>query len=202
MLSLADKVRRVRLARGLSQQEVADRSRMGRSSITQIEQGLRKKLRPDSFKALAAALSVEPVYFQTDDPREYLRIRLANLGTDESIQLTRMDPAQRWSWILAELETMWGDEWKQDAVAERLLISAKSFAAMMAGHVELSAAVNRSLSDMTGVPFTFIAGATLASTDQLMEKYRRALELAQDAGISPERLELAVRLMSATETRA
>lgn len=195
VLSLAEKVRRVRLARGLSQDDLAKLANLGRSSITQIEQGLRKELRPDTFKSLVAALKVEPVYFQTDDPREYLRARIANMDSAEAMTVSALRPHQRWEWILADLDLMWGDDWTLSKVGERLGISEGTLRNMLAGEIDMPASVDQALMKATGVPFTFIAGGRSVSTDELLSRYRAAFEVAQRGGISPEQLEMAVRLM-------
>lgn len=56
--TLADRLRRLRLAAGMSQAQLAERSGLSLRAVTDLEQGLRTDPRASTVQALARALGV------------------------------------------------------------------------------------------------------------------------------------------------
>ena len=53
-------LRRERLARGLTQEELAERARLSARAVSDLERGVKRAPRPDTLRRLAAALRAGP----------------------------------------------------------------------------------------------------------------------------------------------
>ncbi|MFZ5827714.1 MAG: helix-turn-helix domain-containing protein [Bacillota bacterium] len=186
MLSLAEKVVRLRERKGWSQEQLAAAASIGASTIAHIERGSRTACRPATLRALAGALEVPVEYFTTDSPSHYLRVRLATLPAAEAAALGELPLHQRLRLVLADLEEKWGEAMSVTALARRLGLPANALEDALDGRVRSHAAgpaLLFALAAEIGLP-----GAFLLPSPGLVERYAEALALAQARGLTPEAL--------------
>lgn len=186
MRTLAEKVSRLRVRKGWSQERLASAAAIGASTIAHIELGTRTACQPGTLRALAGALAVPVDYLTSDDPALYLRIRLATLPDDEAAALGQMDLYERLRWALRDLEEKWGEEMALPALASRLGTDAAALEELLAGSARGGAAnpaLVARLAGEIGLPATF-----LLPSPALFGAYAEALALAAARGLSPEGL--------------
>lgn len=182
MLSLAEKVVRLRERKGWSQEQLAGAAGIGASTIAHIELGSRSACRPATLRALAGALEVPVEYFTTDSPAHYLRVRLATLPAAEAAALGERPLHERLRLLLADLEEKWGEAMSVATLAERLRLPAGELGAALDGKAPGPAPLF-ALAAEIGLP-----GAFLLPSPGLVERYAEALSLAHARGLSPEAL--------------
>lgn len=90
-LMLKDRVRQLRLAKGMTQQELAAKARITQPALSDIETGETKSLAGETLIYLARALDESPEYIQTG------RRSSAKLTADDALMaiLVRLTPANR-----------------------------------------------------------------------------------------------------------
>lgn len=195
-VSPGEKVKRLRAAKGWTQEELKRRSGLGGSTIAHIELGNREQLRPDTIKKLSAVFDVPKEYFLTDDPQEYARVRLATLPASLSAQLTT--PGKRASWLLKELEEKWGIQFNYTEVADQLGVAPRFLLSGFDGTVEFEGYMLNGVARITGIPpVWFMTGEADVRPRRLSEQYEEVLLLAQEAGIDPEILKQQVNILRA-----
>lgn len=186
MLSLAEKVVRLRERKGWSQQQLAGAAAIGASTIAHIELGSRTACRPATLRALAGALGVPVEYFTTDRPAHYLRVRLATLPPAEVATLSDLPLHQRLGLLLADLEEKWGEAVSLTALAGRLGLPIEELKALLDGKARndgAGPALLFALAAEIGLPDAF-----LLPSPSLLERYAEALVLAAARGLTPDAL--------------
>lgn len=187
-MTLAEKVRRLRVARGWTQAELARYSGLGASTLAHIERGSRLRVQPQTMRALAAAFGVPDSYFLSDDPREYVRVRLATLEAAEKARLQGLPGRERLAWLLTDLEVAWGEAFSPAALAQRMELAADALSNALAGRFPISAYMLEKVSLFTGAPVSFFTSSGLTDDGDDLRRYREAIELAERMGLAPEAL--------------
>lgn len=67
--SIGDRIKRLRLIKGMTQQEIADIAGVSRAAVTQWESGVAKGLRPENLLPVAKVLGVSVEYLVTGDDK-------------------------------------------------------------------------------------------------------------------------------------
>lgn len=186
MLSLAEKVVRLRERRGWSQEQLAGAASIGASTIAHIELGSRTACRPATLRALAGALGVPVEYFATDSPAHYLRVRLATLPPAEIATLNDLPLPERLRLVLADLEEKWGEAVSLRVLAGRLGLPVEELEALLTGKARANGdgpALLFALAAEIGLPERF-----LLPSPSLLERYAEALALAAARGLTPDAL--------------
>lgn len=196
LLTLAERVKRMRAMHDMSQRDLAAAAGLGPSTVAQIEQGIRVELRPSTIDKLATALAVHRAYFTTDDPKDFMRILFTRMSLGDMQLWQEMRPNQRWEWVINEMWFHWGDEWTAQSVAEKLGISSESFEKMLSGEWEIPPVMHEELAAITGVPVASVLASDEEIVDQVLLSYKKAVTAAVKAGLSPERLEQAIAFLS------
>ncbi len=187
-MTLGEKVSRLRAARGWTQAQLARHSGLGASTLAHIERGSRLRVQPQTVRALAAAFGVPDTYFYSNDPREYVKVRLATLDAVERARLEGLPGSERLAWLLSDLEAAWGEAFSPTTLARRMELAPEALGNALAGRFPISAYMLEKVGQFTGAPLSFFTSAGLQDDPEEMRRYREAIELAARLGLAPEAL--------------
>lgn len=198
-LPVGEKILRLRAHRKWSQERLAQESGLGASSIAHIETGNRNQLRPKTITQLADAFQVPAIYFLTEDPREYARVRVASLPAGIRLNTT----AERIRWLLEDLAVMWGpEEFGYAAVAAKIGVQESFLRAIVAGQKEVTPQLVDEISRLSGVPTVWFITGHPEGVAGLREEYRAVAMLAQELQVDATILRTQVELLAKAQGRS